>query len=541
LLLAIACAAPLGAQSSFTIQMPIRKADIGGNTGLNPFGVHIGNHGVDGHPGWDIEYQIGASVYAAADGIVQSVTTNSDGSGTVQIQHGQRFRTDYVGFAELDSAIVTGASVTAGQRLGVPAVTTQMVGTEAKTWAQIHFQLDDFTVNYGLSNGFAVSPEAHLDAAGRILFDELWSRAAYSVEMCEPFPSNPRDVQFPLTRTWVRQTGGLAERIDFTCQGPLSPVYGYALFDASNSVVERGTVEFQSYGPQGTAFDLLPEGGVERRHGLMRIVGDTMQLDYSAAGRPRPAGVQAASIFRTAAYPLVIISAASYVAGKAAPDSLAAGFGNALAVQTAIARLTDVLPTTLAGTRAMVRDSAGVQRDAGLYFVTPGQVALLVPSGTAVGMGTVLITSPAGTVYSAAVEVAAVAPALFSADATGKGLAAANVVRVHTDGTLNVEPVARYDRANGRWVAVPIEFGVANQVYLVLHGTGIRRRSALESVTAQVGSIDLPVVFAGAHPDMPGLDEVNVVLPRSLVGAGEVSVRLCIASATSNVVTVTIQ
>ena len=542
-LLAIAWALPAAAQTTFTIRMPIREADIGGSSmGLNSFGAHIGNHGIDGHPGWDVEYRIGASVYAAADGVVQSVSMTSDGRSTVQIQHNQRFRTNYVGLGELDPAMVAGAPVKAGQRIGLPGVNTQMVGTVTKTWAAIHFQLDDFTVNYGLSNGFAVSPEAHLDAAARRVFEELWSQAAYTQEMCEPFPSNPRSVEFPFTRTWTRQSGGLPVRIDFTCGGPLSTAYGYALFDASGAAVERGTLEPQSLGPEWTSFDLLPESGSQRRRGLMRIVSDTMQLDYSVTGGERPSGLGRASIFRTAGYPLAITSGGSYAAGKIAPESVAVGFGAALAVQTASVAGGVALPTTFAGTRAMVRDSADVERDAGLYFVAPSQVGFIVPSDTAAGPATVIITSPDGPVYSAGVEVARVVPALFSAGASGQGVAAAAVQRVRGDGTQSVEAVARYDAAQGQWVPVPIDLSATgDQVYLVLYGTGIRLRHALADVTARVGSLDLPVSFAGAHPLFPGLDQVNVALPRSLAAAGQVNVSLNVASTPSNVVTVTIR
>jgi uncharacterized protein (TIGR03437 family) len=543
-LLAIACALPAAAQRTFTIQMPIREADIGGSSmGLNSFGAHIGNHGIDGHPGWDIEYVIGASVYAAADGVVQSVTVDTDsGRGGVQIQHSQRFRTDYVGLAELDPAMKVGTEVKAGQRIGLPATNTQMVGTVTKTWASIHFQLDDFTVDYGLTNGFAVSPEAHLDAAGRAVFEALWSRAAYTQEMCEPFPSNPRNVEFPLTRTWTRQSGGLPPRVDFTCRGPLSSIYGYAFFDAAGAVTERGTLEPQSIGPEWTSFDLLPEGGSQRRRGLMRIVSGAMQLDYSAAGAAPPSGLNTASTYRTAGYPLAVTSGASYAAGKIAPESVAAGFGVALAVETASAQGGVPLPTTVAGTRTMVRDSAGVARDAGLYFVVPGQVGFLVPAGTAEGPATVLVTSPDGPVYTAPVEVTRVVPALFSANATGQGVAAAAVQRVRGDSTQSVEAVARYDATQGEWVTVPIDFGAADdQVYLVLYGTGIQLRNALAEVTARVGTYDLPVSFAGAHPNFPGLDQVNVALPRLLAGAGQVSVSLSVAGATSNVVTLTIR
>ena len=71
--------------------------------GLTAFGIHFGGtgpsgHGLDGHPGWDVEYRVGAQVRAAADGIVQSVFTDSfiNSRSVIQIQHqGGSYRTVY--------------------------------------------------------------------------------------------------------------------------------------------------------------------------------------------------------------------------------------------------------------------------------------------------------------------------------------------------------------------------------------------------------------------------------------------------------------
>jgi uncharacterized protein (TIGR03437 family) len=49
------------------------------------------------------------------------------------------------------------------------------------------------------------------------------------------------------------------------------------------------------------------------------------------------------------------------------------------------------------------------------------------------------------------------------------------------------------------------------------------------------------VVFAGAQPQYVGLDQVNVLLPGSLIGRGVVEVRLAIGAATSNSVTIAVQ
>jgi uncharacterized protein (TIGR03437 family) len=542
-ILALGWLCPAAGQNTFTLQMPIRPADLGANAfGLNPFGTHIGNHGIDGHPGWDIEYRIGASAYVAADGVVQSVSVESQsGRSTVQVQHGPRFRTDYTNLVEVDAAIRIGANVKTGQRLGTPGTSTQTVGATTQTWAMIHFQLDDFTVNYGLSNGFAVSPEAHLDTTGRALFGLIWSQAGYPQEICEPFPSNPRNVTFPFTRTWRRQSGSLAVRIDFTCMGPLSPIYGYSLYDATGTAFERGTLEPQSVRPEFTIFDLLPEGSNLRRRGLLRILNDTMQIDWSGVGAERPSDLGAASTYRTEGYPLSVTSGASYAAGKIAPDSIAVGFGAGVGVETTAAQSLP-LPSTLAGTRAIVWDSAGVMRDAALFFVSPGQVGFLVPAETAPGRATTLVTSPNGPVYSTISEVERVVPALFSASASGRGPAAAIVQRVRADGSQSIEPVARFDAAQAQWVALPINFGPeSDELYLVLYGTGIRLRNALSDVTVRIDGTSVSATYAGPHGGSPGLDQINVLLSRALAGKGSIDVSVIVEVAASNTVAVSFQ
>ncbi len=130
-------------------------------------------------------------------------------------------------------------------------------------------------------------------------------------------------------------------------------------------------------------------------------------------------------------------------------------------------------------------------------------------------------------------------PWLYSGDPSGEGVAAANVQRVRADGTQSFEAVLRYDEERAAFVAVPVAFGPeGEQLYLVLYGTGIRGRSSLGAVTVRVGDLDLPAAYAGPQGFYPGLDQVNVLLPRSLAGAGRVEVRLAVDGLWSNTVEV---
>ena len=234
------------------------------------------------------------------------------------------------------------------------------------------------------------------------------------------------------------------------------------------------------------------------------------------------------------------VSAASFAGAELASESIVAAFGKGLATSIQAASVLP-LPATLAGTQVLVRDSAGIERAAPLFFVSPAQINYQVPAGTAGGMATVLVTGGDGTVSTGTVRIASVAPGLFAADASGRGLAAATVLRVRADGSQNFEPVVTFDAAQNKFVAVPLDLGPAtDQVFLVLFGTGLRFHSSLSAVTAKIGGLDATVVFAGTAPGV-GLDQVNVSLPRNLLGRGEVDVGLTVDGKAANTVQVNIK
>jgi uncharacterized protein (TIGR03437 family) len=74
----------------------------------------------------------------------------------------------------------------------------------------------------------------------------------------------------------------------------------------------------------------------------------------------------------------------------------------------------------------------------------------------------------------------------------------------------------------------------ANEVYLVLFGTGLRFRSTLAAVRVSIGGVDAPVEYAGPQHEFSGLDQVNVRVPRSLAGRGAVALQLTVDGMSSN-------
>ncbi len=168
------------------------------------------------------------------------------------------------------------------------------------------------------------------------------------------------------------------------------------------------------------------------------------------------------------------VSAASYVGADLAADSIASAFGTGLATITAGA-VSLPLPNTLGGTAVKVKDALGVERNAPLFFVSPQQVNYQIPAGTADGIASVTITSGAGEVTGGLLSIGKVAPGLFTADASGQGWAAAEVVLVASDGSQTLRQVARFDAGQNKIVPVPIDLSVSATVLVIWHGRSATR------------------------------------------------------------------
>jgi uncharacterized protein (TIGR03437 family) len=232
------------------------------------------------------------------------------------------------------------------------------------------------------------------------------------------------------------------------------------------------------------------------------------------------------------------VSAASFAADDTlAPESIAAAFGRNLATGIQTAPPSPLpLPTRLAGVSVRVRDSAGEERLAPLFFVSREQINFQVPRGTAVGTATVMVTSGDNIVAAGLAQIAGVAPGLFSANSTGRGVAAGFWIRVAEGGAQSRDYL--FDLATHE--SVPVDLSApADQVFLSIYGTGFRSGT---SVTATVGAAGVPVFSFAAVTDYQGLDIVTIgPLPRTLSGSGEVDVAFSVDGKAANTVKVNIR
>jgi uncharacterized protein (TIGR03437 family) len=236
--------------------------------------------------------------------------------------------------------------------------------------------------------------------------------------------------------------------------------------------------------------------------------------------------------------PATSIQSAASGSGRLAPSSIASIFGSNLADGIAQAGSTP-LPSMLGGVNVKLHDATGVDRDADLSYVSPGQINFIVPAGVAPGIATVTIVN-GNAKQTATAVIQNVAPALFSMNGNGTGVAAATAVRTQAGSGQLQSPVPVFQCSASGCVSLPINLGVDTPVYVTLYGTGIRNRSSLSAVSVTINGIAVPVLYAGAQALFPGLDQVNIQLPLSLRGAREASVVVTVDGWVSNAVTLNI-
>jgi uncharacterized protein (TIGR03437 family) len=272
------------------------------------------------------------------------------------------------------------------------------------------------------------------------------------------------------------------------------------------------------------------------------------QLSGGGSGIIETAGVDYILLYWMARYygviaPIAVQSAAA-PNGAVTPESIASIFGSNLAAATEQAA-GQPPPIALGGVTLTVTDSAGTARVAPLMYVSASQINFVVPAGTVAGNAQFTISNGSAasltTTGTTTGIIQSVAPTLFTMSGDGKGVPAANAIQVTTAAPQTQSSVPVFQCTPSGCESTPIALSANTTVYLILYGTGIRNRSSLANVTININGTDVPVLYAGPQPSYEGLDQINVQLPQSLSGSGQVNVVLTVDGQTANVVTIDIQ
>ena len=303
--------------------------------------------------------------------------------------------------------------------------------------------------------------------------------------------------------------GGGVVAADFNGDGHLDLASGPAVLLGNGD----GTFQAPAYFPYGHPYSVVAVAADLSGRGRPDLV-----LSPGFGQDPSPA---ISLLFNDSPGNPASVAAVSAATGAAAvsPASLASIYGTHLAATTAIAD-SGTWPEELGGIRLRIRDSSNITRSAQLIYVSPTQINFLVPDGVANGWSIMTIDNGATPLVEGtrATAISDISPGFFTVDGHENGVAAASAVRILADGKQ--QPVDVFScKGSGPCVATPIDLS-SGAVYLSLYGTGFRRVGVNGRECNVSSGTSYPrsafVTFSGPQPAVPGLDQVNMLLPSSL-------------------------
>jgi uncharacterized protein (TIGR03437 family) len=201
------------------------------------------------------------------------------------------------------------------------------------------------------------------------------------------------------------------------------------------------------------------------------------------------------------------VSAASDIQAIA-PGSIATIFGQ-LPISVTQSNSASPTPTQLAGVSVNVQDSAGVTRTAPLFFVSPTQINLQIPAGTAPGVAQIGVVVNGAPPIPGVGLVRNVVPAIFTEGASA--IAAAYAVTYGPDNQIQSQQLAGSCQSSCSLIPIPRPGGA--RVFLELYATGIRNHVSPITVSLMGGqglNETVTPEYAGSQGQFDGLDQVNV-------------------------------
>ncbi len=183
--------------------------------------------------------------------------------------------------------------------------------------------------------------------------------------------------------------------------------------------------------------------------------------------------------------------------------------------------------------------------------VSPSNITFKVPSDLAGGLADIIVTSRGGFISFNTANVFGLNPTIFgNAENSGAG-ALLNGLNVSsgTFSTVTDAPLLGFDtRTRLSFFATGISSALVNtdlgNDVVMANGqmlTNLAESVRVEARTSGGTTINLPVEYAGPQGLLTGLDQITVMLPAQLAGAGTVQLTVVAGGTRSNTVTVVVQ
>lgn len=212
-----------------------------------------------------------------------------------------------------------------------------------------------------------------------------------------------------------------------------------------------------------------------------------------------------------------------------APGSIASAYGSFGTVATTVTSTPSPLPTTLAGISIRINN-----RTAPLYFVSAAQINFVVPNATESGAQLVEVLNGSTVIARGSVNIWEAFPAMASSDTTPTSQ---GIVQ-NQDFSIN----SQASRAGRGEVIQIYATGCGGTSPATTDGLAPTALSpAVAKTEAFVANLPAVVQFAGAHPQFPGICQVNVVVPDQAFVTGQTPVFITVGGIASNSVSVWIR
>lgn len=296
----------------------------------------------------------------------------------------------------------------------------------------------------------------------------------------------------------------------------------------AQTITIRGTSFYSATGVyvQGVAAPLVTT--VLSPSALMAVVPASLLTQGGVLNimveNPAPGGSSAPTGVSVTNVPTIfgVFSAASYASAAFSPGELVTMFGS---------NIGPAIPATMSVVQGYVTSSLGNVtvtidgQNAPILYVSPSQVTVQVPYEATIGGGTVIVTNGANPPASTTINIAPVAPGIFTADGSGEGEAAA----INTGATSGLvmlnsttspahigDTVSLYLTGEGNYNPSLLTGAVNTNTGFVIPitYTPLPQLSPLPTVT--IGGVDASagVSYAGVVPgSILGVLQINVVVP----------------------------
>lgn len=183
--------------------------------------------------------------------------------------------------------------------------------------------------------------------------------------------------------------------------------------------------------------------------------------------------------------------------------------------------------------------------------VSPSNITFKVPSDLAGGLADIIVTSRGGFISFNTANVFGLNPTIFgNAENSGAGVLLNGLnVSSGTFSTVTDAPLLGFDtRTRLSFFATGISSALVNtdlgNDVVMANGqmlTNLAESVRVEARTSGGTTINLPVEYAGPQGLLTGLDQITVMLPAQLAGAGTVQLTVVAGGTRSNTVTVVVQ